>query len=244
MPKKRQTFVRERPPDPTSLAASWRLFIAIPLPPAVTGMVREIVGRLSTDESLPVRWVEADQAHLTLQFIGEVPGEQAELIRMAIAPVFAAHQVFRLRTADLGVFPSIRRPRVLWVGLHGPTHRLESIRNDLTAALAGIEVPHDVTPYHPHITIGRFRSVANFKTRDLPDRIRTRFAELMVEGLGTMRQPVDIPIDEVLLLRSLIDHRGSTYEVVGRYPLAPRHPERGAGAPEVGSGPDAGMPKR
>ena len=105
MPKKRQRFARERPPDPTSLAASWRLFIAIPLPPAVTGMVRQIVARLSTDEALPVRWVEADQAHLTLQFIGEVPGEQAELIRMAIAPVFAAHPVFRLRTADLGVFP-------------------------------------------------------------------------------------------------------------------------------------------
>ena len=161
---------------------------------------------------------------------------------MAIAPVFAAHQVFRLRTADLGVFPSIRRPRVLWVGLHGPTHRLESVRNDLTAALAGIEVPHDATTYHPHITIGRFRSVANFKTRDLPDRIRSRFDELMAEGLGTMHQPIDIPIDEVLLLRSLIDHRGSQVEVIGRYPLVPRHPERTADVPEVE--PEAGATRR
>ena len=115
---------------------------------------------------------------------------------------------------------------MLWVGLHGPTHRLESVRNDLTAALAEIEVPHDATPYHPHITIGRVRSVANFKARDLPDRIRIRFEELMAEGLGTMRQPIDIPIDEVLLVRSVIDHRGSTYDVIGRYPLAPRHPGR------------------
>lgn len=244
MPKKRQKFVRERPPDPASLAATWRLFVAIPMPPAVTGMVRDIVGRLSADASLPVRWVEADQTHLTLQFIGEVPGEQAELIRMAIAPVFAAHQVFRLRTADLGVFPSIRRPRVLWVGLHGPIHRLESVRNDLTAALAGIEVPHDTTPYHPHLTIGRFRSVANFKTRDLPERIRTRFEELMADGLGTMRQPIDIPIDEVLLIRSLIDHRGSQMEIVGRYPLAPRHPDRVSDPAEPGSSVDIDRQRR
>ena len=231
MPKKRQKFVRERPPDPASLSASWRLFIAIPMPPAVTGMVREIIARLSADESLPVRWVEPDQTHLTVQFIGEVPGEQAELIRMAIAPAFAAHQVFRLRTADLGVFPSIRRPRVLWVGLHGPTHRLEALRHDVTAALAELEAPHDASPYHPHLTLGRFRSVANHRTRDLPERIRTRFETLMAEGLGTMRQPIAIPIDEVLLIRSLIDHHGSHHEVIERYPLVPRHPDRESGPP-------------
>ncbi len=231
MPKKRQKFVRERPPDPTSLSATWRLFIAIPMPSAVTGMVREIVARLSADESLPVRWVEPDQTHLTVQFIGEVPGEQAELIRMAVAPAFAGHQVFRLRTADLGVFPSIRRPRVLWVGLHGPTHRLESIRNDVTAALMEIEAPHDASPYHPHLTLGRFRSVANHRTRDLPERIRTRFETLMAEGLGTTRQPIAIPIDEVLLMRSLIDHRGSHHEVIERYPLVPRHPDQGSDPP-------------
>ncbi len=228
MPRKRQKFTKDRPPAPTSLAASWRLFVAVPVPPAVTTMVRDIVGRLSADDALAVRWVEPEQTHLTVQFIGEVPGEQAELIRMALAPAVASHQVFRLRTADLGVFPTIRRPRILWLGLHGPVHRLEALRDDVTAALTGIEAPHDDSPYHPHLTLGRVRSVANHRTRDLTERIRGQFDALMAEGLGSMREPIAIPVDDVVLMRSLLDHRGARHEVVERYPLAPRHPERTA----------------
>lgn len=229
MPKKRPKFVRQRPPDPRGLEASWRLFVAIPVPPAVTTMVRDIAGRLAADGSLPVRWGESEQTHLTIEFIGEVAGEQAELIRMAIAPVVASHPVFRLRTADLGVLPSLRRPRVLFLGLHGPVHRLESLRNDVTAALTEIEVPGDDAPWHPHLTLGRVRGVANHRTRDLTEQIRTRFDDLMADGLGTMRQPVAIPIDEIVLMRSLLDHRGARYETVERYPLAPRHPSRTVG---------------
>ena len=230
MPQRRPKFTRSRPPDPASLDASWRLFLAIPVPPAVTAMVREILGRLSADDALAVRWGDPEQTHLTLQFIGEVPGEQAELIRLALAPVAAAHPVFRLRTGDLGVFPTLRRPRVLWLGLHGPVHRLESLHGDLTAALAGIEVSHDDAPYHPHLTLGRVRSVANHRTRDLTERIRGHFEALRAEGIGSMREPVAIPVDEVLLMRSFLDHRGARHEVVERFPLAPRHAERPAPA--------------
>ena len=239
MPKKRPKFVRQRPPDPQSLEASWRLFIAIPVPPAVTTMVRDITGRLSADGTLPVRWGAPEQTHLTLDFIGEVAGEQAQLIRMAIAPVVAGHPVFRLRTGDLGVLPSLRRPRVLFLGLHGPVHRLESLRNDVSAALTEIEVPHDDAPWHPHLTLGRVRSIANHRTRDLTEQIRERYGDLMADGLGTMRQPVPIPVDEIVLMRSLLDHRGARYEAVERYPLAPRHPDRKADSPGPGDDNDA-----
>ena len=236
MPNKRPKFSKDRPPDPTGLAAPWRLFVAVPVPTAVTDMVRQIVGRLSADDALAVRWVGPEQTHLTVQFIGEVPGEQAELIRMALAPAVASHQVFRIRTADLGVFPTLRRPRVLWLGLHGPVHRLESLHDDITAALAGIEAPRDDTPYHPHLTLGRVRSVANHRTRDLTERIRTQFDALMAEGLGSMRAPIPIPVDDVLLMRSFLDHRGARHEIVERYPLAPRHPDRAAQPREATEG--------
>lgn len=226
MPKKRPKFVRQRPPDPQSLEATWRLFVAIPVPPPVTTMVREITARLAADDALPVRWGEPEQTHLTIEFIGEVAKEQAELIRMAIAPAVASHPVFRLRTADLGVLPSLRRPRVLFLGVHGPVHRLESLRDDVSAVLTEIEVPRDDAPWHPHLTLGRVRSIANHRTRDLTEQIRSRYEALMADGLGTMRQPVAIPIDEVVLMRSLLDHRGVRYEVVERYPLAPRRPGR------------------
>lgn len=238
MPRKRRIAPPRRPEPPDSLAATWRLFVAVPSPAGVQAMIRTAVERLSADDALPVRWVDPDETHITLQFIGEVPGEQAELIRLALAPVVAAHPVFHLRTADLGTFPNLRRPRVLWLGLHGPTHRLEALRRDLTQALAAIEAPHDTDEYHPHLTIGRVRGVPAHRLRDLSERIRQGFETLAAEGVGTARQPVPIPVDEVVLIRAVLDHRGARYDVVARFPLAPR-PSRVA-APSSGRAGPAG----
>src|SRR5262245_46090922 len=56
---KRQRFQKERPPDPESVAATWRLFLAVPLPPPVISLVRDLVADLSTT-GWPVRWVSPE----------------------------------------------------------------------------------------------------------------------------------------------------------------------------------------
>ncbi len=194
----------------------------MPLPEAVRELVSTLVTRLSADEAIPARWVDAAQAHVTIQFIGEVPREQVELIRLALAPVVGAHPVFQLRSADLGTFPNIRRPRVLWLGLHGPVHRLAAVHHDITETLAGIEVPHDAGPFQPHITLGRVRTEQGIRIGQIPGAVRSRFDELMADGLGSMRSAVAIPVDEVVLYRSLLGGAAPVHEVVERYPLGPR----------------------
>lgn len=215
--QRRQKFTKERPPE-VDESTPWRLFIAVPLPDAVRDFVSETVDTLRADD-WPVRWVDADNGHLTLHFLGDTPPENAELLRIALREVIERHEAFDLRTADLGAFPAMKRPRVLWLGLWGPAHRLETIRDDIGEVLESFKFELDEKPFHPHITLGRLRDTRNTRERDLPQKIRLRFDELAAEGIATHEKPIPFPIREVQLVRSHLSHEGARYEVIQSYPL-------------------------
>jgi RNA 2',3'-cyclic 3'-phosphodiesterase len=215
--QRRQRFVKDRPP-PESENTPWRLFIAVPLPEPVTSFVADIIGDLER-ESWPVRWSDPDNAHLTLHFLGDTPPEQAELLRLALRETIAQHDAFELRTADLGVFPTMKRPRVLWLGLWGPAHRLQTLRDAIGTLLESFAFALDEKPFHPHITLGRVRDARTTRVRDLPGAIRKRFDQASESGEVTNKKPIPLPVHEVVLVRSHLSHDGARYEVLERYPL-------------------------
>src|SRR5438094_9477981 len=95
-----------------------RAFIAIELPPAVKALLttiqeelRETMGRTAG----AVKWVRPEGIHLTLQFLGDVSDRQVSEIEQAIERACADMSPFSLNLDKLGVFPNLRRPRVLWV---------------------------------------------------------------------------------------------------------------------------------
>ena len=204
--------------DQRSLPAQ-RLFLAVPLPDDVVSLVDTIIGRLK-QEDWPIRWTASGNAHVTLHFLGEVEPENAQLLRLALPDVVARHQRFRLRTADLGVFPNMKRPRVIWLGLWGPAHRLEALRAGIGATLDSLDFDIEDREFHPHITLGRVRNDRNTRIRDLPEKIRTRFEEAGRTGEVSHEHPLQVPVDEVLLIESHLSSEGSRYEVIDRYPLA------------------------
>lgn len=169
----------------------------------------------------PVRWTSQENLHLTLHFLGEQPRERVELLRMGLPPVVAAHDAFTLRTGNLGVFPTIKRPRVLWLGLHGPAYRLEALYAALGAALRELDFAVETEAFHPHVTLGRVRNqgTPTVALRDLPDAMKRRLAD---PANGVMAGPpaVSIPVDQVQLIRSHQSHEGSRYEVIAAFPLA------------------------
>ncbi len=209
---------RERPPNPDAVESAWRLFLAVPLPPPVTARVDDLVRELAA-ASWPVRWVAPETAHVTLHFLGDTAPERAELLRLALPGVVARHAAFDLRTAGLGVFPNRRRPRVLWVGLHGPTHRLETLQRDLGDTLRGLGFTVEDGPYHPHVTLGRLRDVGGQQGRELAEAIGRRL-DADAHAEAPSGSPVPLPVREVLLIRSFLSHRGARHEPIGRYPLA------------------------
>ncbi len=201
-----------------------RLFLAVSLPEPVIDLVSRTIARLET-EDWAVRWTDPGNAHITLHFLGEVEPENAQLLRLALPDVVARHDAFALRTADLGVFPNMRRPRVLWLGLYGPAHRLHSLRDAIATVLKELEFEVEDKEFHPHITLGRVRNSPNTRVRDLPARIRARFEQAAESGEVTHKNPLPVPVEEVLLVRSFLGSTGARYEVLDRFPLR-RQPDQ------------------
>jgi 2'-5' RNA ligase len=208
-----------RPPAPDAIDAPWRLFLAILLTQDVQHLVAEEIATLAA-EGWPVRWVQPETSHLTLHFLGEIERERAELVRLALPDVVAAHTPFDLRTAALGVFPNFRRPRVLWMGLHGPVHRLQTLQQDIGRALQRLAFTVGDEPYHPHITLGRVRNNdgERVRLRDLPDAIKDRFVD-RDSGAAVAPPSLAVPVRELVLMRSHLGKDGPRHEPVAIYPL-------------------------
>lgn len=217
-PTQRRERTKKQRPAEQNPDTPWRLFIAVPLPNAVRTQVRKAIELLSTGD-LPARWVDPDNAHLTLHFIGDTAPEMAELLRLALGAAIAPHAPFELRTAEPGTFPSIRRPRVLWLGLWGPAHRLEAVFNDIGDFLDDFGLDLDDTEFHPHITLGRIRDTEGVKVSLLPEAVRDAYESLRMEKLAGADAAVTFPITEVQLIRSHLEQDGPRYEVLETYRL-------------------------
>lgn len=217
---KRRKFQKQRP-EAETVDSDWRLFLAVPIPADVRKRIGSLIERLEPD-GWPMRWIDPDNAHMTLHFLGDTPPEEAAILRMALPAIVGQHTAFDLRTAGLGVFPKLKRPRVLWLGLYGPAHRLETLFNDLGDTLAEMQFPIEEKPFSPHITIGRVRNTSNAPMRDLPEQLRQAIDEMAAEGLADPKAGLPVPVEEVQLVRSYLEPTGARHEVIERFPLAPR----------------------
>ena len=194
-----------------------RLFIAVPIPQSIIELADTIITDLKR-EDWPVRWIQPGNAHITLHFLGQVKPEQSELLRIALRQPVSTHAGFDLRTANLGVFPNLRRPRVLWLGLYGPAHRLQALHADIATVLGALEFESEQGEFHTHITLGRLRNDRQ-STRTVPERIRARFDAISADGIVSDKRPVPLPVREVQLIRSHIRTGGVRYEILDRFPL-------------------------
>jgi RNA 2',3'-cyclic 3'-phosphodiesterase len=217
---------KDRPPAPDAVDAPWRLFLAVPLPEEVRKLAGREIERLMR-EGWPVRWVQSESAHLTLHFLGETTPERAELVRLSLPNVVAAHAPFDLRTAAFGVFPNFRRPRVLWLGLHGPVHRLETLQRDIGRSLRELDFVVGEEPFNPHITLGRVRDSAGerVRLRELPERVKAAFVD-RASGAAIAPPATPVPVREVVLMRSYLGQGPPRYEQVASFSLGSRGDER------------------
>ncbi|MFA5517044.1 MAG: RNA 2',3'-cyclic phosphodiesterase [Desulfuromonadales bacterium] len=142
-------FVRELAMTPV------RAFLAIPLSAELLRTTQQLCRELSN--RLPrVRWVRPEAMHLTLRFFGDVPEEFLEKIGEVMLSVGRLHTPFQVAVAGIDAFPSITRPRVIWLGFpEGEIlmHLYSTLAHDLEqAGIAG-----DARAFAPHLTLGRCR---------------------------------------------------------------------------------------
>lgn len=135
---------------------TYRLFIAVELPDALREELAGLQQQLKRDQP-PVRWVETDAMHLTLWFLGDVPGDRVAHLKIALMLSFAGQQAVRVQLGAPGAFPNLQRPQVIWVGLAEGESHLRSWYDALACRLSSLGFLPDPRPFRPHLTLGRVR---------------------------------------------------------------------------------------
>ena len=93
---------------------------------------------------------------------------------------------FKASAAGISAFPSIKGPRVFWIGIENSTHELEKIYNSLKNDLPGKKIPVNIESkdYTPHLTIGRVKGWCDPETiHRLSADSQTEFGSFVIENI-------------------------------------------------------------
>jgi 2'-5' RNA ligase len=188
-----------------------RAFIAIELPhpikDALAGLVEELRGaRVSA-----LRPVAPSGIHLTLKFLGNLPGPKVPLIVEAVSQAVRERRPFTLRLGDVGVFPSRSRTRVLWVGVEDDEGTLLALHERVETALDGMGFARERRKFSPHLTLARVRDRATASER-------SRAAEALFAARDT-GAGLPIEVASVRLMRSILSPQGAVHECLATIPL-------------------------
>lgn len=135
-----------------------RLFIAIEIPRPLLEQIDKAVEPLR--QSIPpqlIRWVPYQNIHLTLKFLGDVSPSNVEFLCQALLQEAARHSPFEATIEGWGVFPDVKRPRVIWVGVQAPS-RLFQLQRGIDSATQRLGYAAEEREFTPHLTVGRVRS--------------------------------------------------------------------------------------
>ena len=137
-----------------------RSFIAIEIPESVKNELKNIQDSLNRG-GFDIKFVEPSNIHLTLKFLGLVDVATLENIKRALSVLASKYSEFSSHLKGVGVFPDIRRPRVIWVDINKNEDKILEIYGDLESALYDLGFEKVDRPFKTHLTIGRMRSLKN-----------------------------------------------------------------------------------
>jgi RNA 2',3'-cyclic 3'-phosphodiesterase len=182
----------------------WRCFVGVPIGQPLDGELRAALGALKSAASAEVdelRWIDPQEWHLTLAFMG--PTAEAEIPRLveAINEVAANHAPFAIPTGGLGAFPSRREVRILWYGLADRSRRLAEL-----AIAVRIAVDTETSsPFRAHLTLARARGDRGVSIPAPTWKVPMPAGQLAVE--------------ELVLYRSHLGSGPAQYEILASAPL-------------------------
>ncbi len=178
-----------------------RSFLAIELPKPILKKIEEVQGDLRSTHA-DVRWVSPEKIHLTLKFFGNIEESRIDLIFKSIEEPVRNTLPFSVRVKGAGAFPSLKNPRVIWMGLADGKEMLISLQGEIEARLEKIGFEPEGRPFQPHLTLGRMKS-----SRGKEDLVR-KMEKYPEEEFG------DFQVERVALFKSDLRPSGPIYTLL------------------------------
>jgi 2'-5' RNA ligase len=184
-----------------------RTFIAVVASDEIRRAAAKLAGLLRAAAG-DVKWVESENLHWTLQFLGDV--DQLEIPALCSAVANAALEIdcFDLEARGAGAFPGADRPRTLWLGAGGGAQAMVALHNSIQRKLDKLGYRAEHRRFVPHLTLGR-------AGRNSPGRPLVRELAGLAEFEGG-----SMLVDEVTVFASNLTSDGPRYDVLARAPLA------------------------
>ena len=175
-----------------------RTFIAVELPDSLhkeLAQLETILRRSGAD----VKWVNPENIHITLKFLGYVTPENIKKIEKLLDGLARPFAPFSITAEGIGAFPKLLYPRVIWVGIKDTSGKIKEIAEKLDDALLKLGFEKESREFTAHLTLGRVRSLKN----------KEKLKELIEKNPFSC--DIDIQVGKVVLFKSTLTQSGSIY---------------------------------
>ena len=165
-----------------------------------------IVGRLASIRDAfvatgaPMKPVEDPNLHVTIRFLGEIPVTMIDEVYRVLASI--EFKRFRVKLVGVGAFPSIARPRVIWVGVREGFDELRRIYEGIEKGLRRLGFRPEREEFVPHVTLARLKGSRNI------DRVVKLLREYQDYEFG------EIDVGVVRLKQSILTRSGPIYRTL------------------------------
>lgn len=176
-----------------------RTFIAIEVDEEIKEGLAKIQDELKIAQA-DVKWVEPKNIHLTLKFLGEVGENKIPAIIQALKDAARQTKSFSIALTNLGAFPSLKSPRVIWIGSENGSAELLELANLIEALLVKLGFPGEKREFSCHLTLGRAKSSLN--------------KESLSEKISQIKfgSPLRQDVKSIVIFKSTLTPKGPIYE--------------------------------
>lgn len=187
-----------------------RTFIAVPVAAGeiLKGLMNSLRQQLPDED---IKWVAAENLHVTLKFLGDTPEEAIPQIIVRLEEVAAAFPPASGWLRGVDFFSVQRQPSVLFTRLE-ELPALELIARQLETALEPLGFLPETRRFRAHLTLARIRQLRN----------KERFFRVVRPLKELEIQPV--PVNEVLFYESFLRSQGPVYKPLKRVVLTGNWP--------------------
>lgn len=186
-----------------------RSFIAIETPTDIRDNIGVLQTRLKPSLGNLVRWVAIENMHLTLIFLGEVKEDFLNKVMEQLTSVVKMVMPFEANINGLGAFPSQRSPRIIWIGMDKGKNEVIDLQTKVEKSLKTIGYKPEDRKFHPHLTIGRVKSVIKDSTKIFDNNYTSR----------------NFPVKSIVLFKSTLRPQGPIYEKLEEFHFGSPSPQ-------------------
>ncbi|MFH1854724.1 MAG: RNA 2',3'-cyclic phosphodiesterase [Candidatus Omnitrophota bacterium] len=184
-----------------------RAFIGVNIGIPAKQQILELINHLKKSNS-DVKWVGEPQMHLTLKFLGDIEQDKIPEISNTLKSIALKSSVFEISFSGIGAFPTINRPRIIWLGIGNGSDNLRTLAALVEKEMENMGFTKEERDYKAHLTLGRVRSQKNIK----------ELSKLLSET--SFKYQANIRIDRLTLFQSTLTQKGAIYTILSEANLA------------------------